>query len=174
MRLCLDQLQKHWPHKGRGEGDNHFPLTASLPSSDVAQDMVGLLGCRYTLLAHVELFMHQNSQVLICRAALHEFFSQTVKNIWDCCDKSAASCTWNGIPSLYCINCWKTTSLKTDPWRTPLITGLHLDMESLTATLCLQPSIQLFIHWIVHLSNLYLCLMWGHIKGLAKLQVFPC
>ena len=31
-----------------------------------------------TLLAHVQLFIHQDLQVLLCRAALSEFFSQSV------------------------------------------------------------------------------------------------
>lgn len=38
---------------------------------------VHLLGCRHSLLAHLELFTHQSPRVLPCRAALSEFFSQS-------------------------------------------------------------------------------------------------
>ena len=34
--------------------------------------------CKITLLAHVQLFIHQNPQVLLDRAALSVFFSQSV------------------------------------------------------------------------------------------------
>ena len=39
------------------------------------------------------------------------------------------------------------------PLGASLITGLHLDIESLTTPLCLQPSNQFFIHRMVHPSN---------------------
>ena len=45
---------------------------------DSTQDTVGFLGCKCTLLADVQLFIHQDTQVLLCRAALEEFFSQSV------------------------------------------------------------------------------------------------
>ena len=42
-------LQKR-PHNGRAEGDNPLPLPAGHPSSDAAQDAVGLRGRKCTLL----------------------------------------------------------------------------------------------------------------------------
>jgi len=41
-----------------------------------------------------------------------------------------------------------------DPWKTPLITGIHLDIELLTATqkFWVQPSSQFLIHRVVHPS----------------------
>jgi len=66
------------PHEGRVKGDSHFHCSAGHPSFDAAQDTIGLLGCKCALLAHVYLFIHQNPQVLLCRAALSEFFSQFV------------------------------------------------------------------------------------------------
>jgi len=45
------------------------------PSSDAAQDAVGLLGCKSTLLAHVQLFIHQDPQLFLSRTALKEFIS---------------------------------------------------------------------------------------------------
>jgi len=65
------------PHDGRRE-NNHFPCTAGPPSFDAAQDTVGLLGCKCILLVHVQVFVHQNPQVLLYRAALNEFFSQSL------------------------------------------------------------------------------------------------
>ena len=35
--------------------------------------MVGFLGCKHTLLAHVELLIHQHPQILLLRAALNPF-----------------------------------------------------------------------------------------------------
>jgi len=57
-------------HRSRAEGQNHLPRPAGHPSFDAAQDTVGLLGCRCTLLRHVELLVNQYSQVLLLRAAL--------------------------------------------------------------------------------------------------------
>jgi len=62
------------PHKGRVEGEDRLPLSDGPPSLDAAQDTLGFLGCKRTLLAHIELLVHQNPQVL-CRAELREFFS---------------------------------------------------------------------------------------------------
>ena len=66
------------PHEDRVEGNNHFPCPAGHPSSDAAQDTAGFLGCKCTLLAHVQLFVPQSPQFLLHRAALKEFFSQCV------------------------------------------------------------------------------------------------
>ena len=38
---------------------------------DTAQDTVGFLGCKCVLLAHIKLFVHQNSQVFLCSFCLH-------------------------------------------------------------------------------------------------------
>ncbi|GAB0183112.1 cAMP-dependent protein kinase inhibitor alpha [Grus japonensis] len=40
--------------------------------------MVGFLGCKRTLLAHVELLINQYPQVLLLRAAFNSFFTQPV------------------------------------------------------------------------------------------------
>ena len=40
--------------------------------------MIGFLGCKCTLPAHVQLFIHQYPQVLLCRAALNQFIPQSV------------------------------------------------------------------------------------------------
>ena len=37
------------PQKGRADGKNHLPHPAGLPSSDAAQDPIGLSGCKHTL-----------------------------------------------------------------------------------------------------------------------------
>ncbi|KAK4830182.1 hypothetical protein QYF61_008973 [Mycteria americana] len=55
-----------------------FPVLRT-PELDAAlQDTVGFLGCECTLLAHVQLFIHQYPQVLLHRAALNPFISQPV------------------------------------------------------------------------------------------------
>ena len=63
--------------QGQSRGGQSSPSPCCYPSVDTAQDTVGLLGCKSTLLAHVQLFTHQDSQVLLRRAAL-KFFSQSV------------------------------------------------------------------------------------------------
>lgn len=47
-------------------------------SVDAAQDTVGLLGCKSTLLVHVQLFVHRVPRVLLHRVAVSEFFSPSV------------------------------------------------------------------------------------------------
>ena len=65
------------PHEGRVEGDDLL-----LPDDHLcfvaAQDAVGHLGCKCALLAHIKLLVHQNLQVLLHRADLSEFYSQSV------------------------------------------------------------------------------------------------
>ena len=46
----LDTVFQLGLHKCRTEGDNHLPHLADHPSSDGTQDIVGLLGCKHTLL----------------------------------------------------------------------------------------------------------------------------
>ncbi|KAK4831400.1 hypothetical protein QYF61_017531 [Mycteria americana] len=62
----------------RAEEENHLPQPAGHASCYAAQDMVGLLGYEHTLLAHVQLFIHQYPQVLLCRAALDHIIPQPV------------------------------------------------------------------------------------------------
>ena len=44
----------------------------------VAQDMVGFLGCKGTLLAHVQLLIHQYPQVFFSRAVLNPYIPRLV------------------------------------------------------------------------------------------------
>jgi len=64
-------------HKSGVEGQNRLPCPAGHASLDAAQDTVGFLGCKCTLLAHVELHVIQH-QVFLLRAAFSPFCSQTV------------------------------------------------------------------------------------------------
>jgi len=68
----LDTGLQVGPRDSRAE-KNHLLLPAASPCFDAAQDTAGLSGCKRTLMAHVWLFIHQNSQVLLCRAAFIEF-----------------------------------------------------------------------------------------------------
>ncbi|KAK4833105.1 LOW QUALITY PROTEIN: hypothetical protein QYF61_027771 [Mycteria americana] len=74
----LDAVLQVRSHQSRVEGQNHLPQPAGHAALDAAQDMVGLLGCKRTLLAHVQLFIHQCPQVLLCRAALNHIIPQPV------------------------------------------------------------------------------------------------
>ena len=63
------------PHQWRVEGQDH---PAGHAAFDAAQDTVGFLGCEVTLLAYVQLPIHQYPQVLFSRAALNPFIPQLV------------------------------------------------------------------------------------------------
>ena len=54
------------------------PRPAGHASLDAAQDMVGFLGCKLTLLAHVELLIPQYLQVLVLRAVIEPLSSQPI------------------------------------------------------------------------------------------------
>jgi len=70
----------------RAEGQDQLPQPASRASSDAAQDTVGFLGCKGTLLAHVQLDIlqldiHQlaiHPEVHFGRTAIYPFVSQLV------------------------------------------------------------------------------------------------
>ena len=74
----LDAVLQRGPQKSQIEGDDHLPLPAGHPLFNAAQNTIGLLGLKHTLLAHFQLLVHQDPQVLLCRAALKEFFSQSI------------------------------------------------------------------------------------------------
>ncbi|KAK4824113.1 hypothetical protein QYF61_010736 [Mycteria americana] len=74
----LDAVLQVGSHQSGVEGQNHLPQRAGRASFDAAQDTVGPLGCEHTLPAHVQLFIHQYPQVLLCRAALNPFIPQPV------------------------------------------------------------------------------------------------
>jgi len=60
----LDAVLQVRSHQHRAEGQDHYPAGQT---SDAAQDTVGFLSCESTLLAHVQLAIYQNSQVLFNR-----------------------------------------------------------------------------------------------------------
>lgn len=59
----LDIVLPMGAHESQAEGDNHLPCPAGHSYFDAAQDTAGLLGCKCTLLACVNLFVHHNPQV---------------------------------------------------------------------------------------------------------------
>ena len=66
----LDAVLQVRPHQHRAEGEDHLHQPVAHASFDAAQDTVGFLGCEGTLLAHVQLAIHQNPQVFFSRAVL--------------------------------------------------------------------------------------------------------
>jgi len=55
----LDAVLQVGSHKSGVKGQNHLSQPVGHVSLDAAQDMVGFLGCKHTLPAHVELLIHQ-------------------------------------------------------------------------------------------------------------------
>jgi len=90
----LDRILQVGSHQSRAEGQNHLPHPAGHASLDVAQDTVGLLGCKCTFVAHVQLFIHQQSQVLLSRAALNSLIPKPCIDTEGCPDPGEGPCTW--------------------------------------------------------------------------------
>ncbi|PKU44166.1 hypothetical protein llap_5535 [Limosa lapponica baueri] len=111
--------------QSRAEGQNHFPGPAGQASFDAAQDVAGFLGCKHTLLAHVELLVNQHTQVFLLGAALNPFSAQPVfvleialiqvqdlafglVELHEVCmgpPLKPATVPLDGFPSLQCVNC---------------------------------------------------------------------
>ncbi|KAK4828308.1 hypothetical protein QYF61_025320 [Mycteria americana] len=60
------------------QGKVHLPQPAGNTPPDAAQDTISLLCCKGTLLAHVQLGVHQDPQVLFCEAAFKLSGSQHI------------------------------------------------------------------------------------------------
>jgi len=73
----LDTELQVGSHKSGVKRQNPLPRPAGHASPYAAQDMVGFLGCKCTLPAHVELLIQQYPQVLL-RAALEPLSAQPV------------------------------------------------------------------------------------------------
>ena len=74
----LDAVLQVESHGNRVEGQNHLPRHAGHASLDATQDTVGLLGCKCTLLTHVEFLINGHFEILLLRAALKSFSAQPV------------------------------------------------------------------------------------------------
>jgi len=68
----LDRVLQVRRHQCRVEGQDCLPR----PAFDAVQDTVGFLGCKGTLLAHVQHPFHQYPKVLYGRAVLNPFIPQ--------------------------------------------------------------------------------------------------
>lgn len=71
----MDPLQVD-RRKSRAEGENSLPWPDGYFSFDVAQDMICLLGCEHTFLAHTQFLMHQYPQDRLFRVALNSSITQ--------------------------------------------------------------------------------------------------
>jgi len=69
----LDAVLQVRPHQHRAKGQGHIPQPAGHASFDAAQDMAGFLSREGTLLVHVQLPIHQDSQVLFSKAVLNPY-----------------------------------------------------------------------------------------------------
>ena len=82
QQVCISPVLRA-PHldavlQQRVEGLDHLPQLAGHISFDTAQDTVGFLGWEGTLLAHVQLPIHQYLQAFFKRAVLSPFIPQLV------------------------------------------------------------------------------------------------
>jgi len=64
------------------QGENRLPRPVGHATFDAAQGVVGFLDCKHTLMAHVQFFIHQYSQVLLSWAALNPFIPQPLLIHW--------------------------------------------------------------------------------------------
>jgi len=74
----LDTVLQVGFHQSRVEWQTHLSRPAGHTAFDAAQDTVGLLGCKCTLLGYVELLIYQHPRVLLSRAAFIPFIPQPV------------------------------------------------------------------------------------------------
>jgi len=88
----LNTLIQVGSHRSRLVGQNHLPHPAGQASFDTAQDAIGFLGYECMLLAHVQFFIHQCPQVLLCRAAFnHSLFCIDTRSVPNPCARPS---TW--------------------------------------------------------------------------------
>jgi len=80
--------------KCRVEEQDYLPQPAGHTSFDAAQNMVGFLGYKSTVLTHVQLVIHQYPQVLFSRTVLYPYIPQLVLIVGGCHDSGARPCTW--------------------------------------------------------------------------------
>ena len=71
-------------HKCRAERKDQLPHPAGHVSFDTAQDMVDFMDCEGILLAHIQLLIHQHSQLLFSMAVLLFFHLSTCIDSGDC------------------------------------------------------------------------------------------
>ena len=74
----LDAVLRVESHRRRVEGQDHLLQPAGRASFGGAQDAVGFLGCEGTLLAHIQITIHQYPQVCFARAVFNPFIPQLV------------------------------------------------------------------------------------------------
>jgi len=152
----LDVVLQMGSQKHRVEGGNHLPCLASHASFLVAQDMIGFLGCKCTLLAYVQFFMHWYPQILTHHPAYicvwdswcsHGLISQACEGppVYDpfillcqlyhsawCCPQAYRGFTQSYL-STSLIKILNSTIPNTEPWGLPLITDLQLHIEILNS-----------------------------------------
>ncbi|XP_009069274.1 PREDICTED: brain-specific angiogenesis inhibitor 3-like, partial [Acanthisitta chloris] len=74
----LDAILQVGSQKNKAEGWNPLPRPAGHAIYEAAQETLGFLGCKHTLLAQVQLLIPQHPQVLLVRVPLNQFFPQPV------------------------------------------------------------------------------------------------
>ena len=80
-------------HQHRADRQDLLPCPAEHASLDAAWDMVGFLGYEGTLLAHVQLAIHQYPQVLLGSAVFHLYIHQLLL-VAVVATTGARPCTW--------------------------------------------------------------------------------
>jgi len=76
----LDTVLQVSTHQRRVEEQDHLPWRAGHASFVAAQDMVRFLGCKGTLLAHVQLTIHQYPQVFFCQGCALSLYCPACTN----------------------------------------------------------------------------------------------
>uniref|UniRef100_A0A8D0KQB7 Uncharacterized protein n=1 Tax=Strix occidentalis caurina TaxID=311401 RepID=A0A8D0KQB7_STROC len=82
-----------WPHQCRAQGDCHLPASAGHTISNTSQDAVGFLGPLGTLLAHGQLLVNENPQILLFQTA-PATPPQACSHAGGCCGPRAGPGTW--------------------------------------------------------------------------------
>lgn len=144
---------------------NHSVLGAPRAECSIPGSSGCFLCCKHTLLIHGQFFIHQDVQILLCRAALHSPVGIDRVNFLDPGARHLLlGLGWNLMRST------STLVASTDPWGTLLtIIGFYLDwVNYLSCWLwffgCSYPANLLFtksIHLNPALSSLEVRMLWG-------------
>ena len=90
----LDTVLQVGSHQSTISLQNHLAWSADLASFDVAQDTVGFLGCKNSLVAHVQFFIYQYSPSPFQQGCSQSIHPPSCIDTGDCPEPGVRPCTW--------------------------------------------------------------------------------
>jgi len=91
----LDAVLQVVSQKGRVRGQNHLPRPTGHNSVDATQDIVGFVGWKCTLQAHVSSLINWHPWILLLSGCSQAFLHPTFICAWDCPNPGVGPHTWH-------------------------------------------------------------------------------